>query len=250
MKIEVFDFADLDKLIVQANYEKEKIKEFIENKKNKKDEEKRFEMTKKDRIKTFYEHLKLGKIDPQLVSFLDSFNSELKNYYTASSCAGRIMLIAIPPKVEKSKKHSYFVMRWHRTVKTEEILNHLEEYEDKEKILWLKQEPFIFHFVAKNIYYAQGILEFAKKRMNIKRGGIFSLKDGRIMVEILHTPHLSVPVKIYDGGWKKISKTYLKEILKIANLQLEENYKKLEEFFSIKEFLKDWENQKGEENVR
>ncbi len=186
----------------------------------------RYSMQQKHTMDKFYNAISKGLVDEMLIPYLKKYNLNLINTYTTSSCAGRILILG--QDSESQKKPDLFVGKWHRTIKVREALDLLSN--DKFDELWLKQEPFIFHIVAKNLETAAKILE-AKALSGIKRGGIINLKDGRIVIEIIGSSYMSVPVKIN----KEIlfNKKQLSVLIKKANHKVKVNYKQMWKFLKI-----------------
>ena len=108
------------------------------------------------------------------------------------------------------------------------------EKETNHKEIWFKQEPYIFHIVAKNLDYAKKILDL-KKNLGIRRGGIFIAEDGRYIIELIGSNNLSFPIKFEDKII--LNKKQIKLILKKANYKLEKNYITLKEILNA--FLKE-----------
>ncbi|MDD4983265.1 MAG: hypothetical protein PHH82_00295 [Candidatus ainarchaeum sp.] len=188
----------------------------------------RFEMCKKSNVAKFGAALDKGLVDKMLIPFLKKINKK-PNIYSSSCCAGRIMVIGLD--TEESKQPNLFVLKEHRKVKLSEIKGALKTNKFPE--LWLKQEPFIFHFGAKDLETAKKFLEI-KTRSGIRRGGIFYVKDDKYLVELIGSQTLAVPIKI--GKKVLLSDEQIKIILEKANKKLERNYKQLKEF--CKELLK------------
>ena len=79
-----------------------------------------FEENKKKALENFEKHLKEGRVDEELIEFLKEFNKK-ENYYTTSSCAGRIIIL-----LDKGKKgESKIVAKWHREISFEEFIKNL-----------------------------------------------------------------------------------------------------------------------------
>ena len=190
----------------------------------------RFKMSKNTTMKKMYSAIDNKYVDEMLVPFLKKFNKK-DNYFTTSSCCGRIMLLGADENETKQPK--MFVGKWHRKVKFNEVYSLLEK-ETKHKEIWLKQESFIFHIVAKNLEYAKKILEL-KKELGIRRGGIFIVEDGRYIIELIGSNNISIPIK-FDNEII-LNKKQIKLIIKKANHKLEKNYKILKDI--LKSFLKD-----------
>lgn len=186
----------------------------------------RFDMTRENTLKKLYYAIDKNLVDEMLIPYLIKYNTKLKNTYTTSSCAGRIIILGLDS--EENKKPNLFVGKWHRTVKLKEVLENLNETKFEE--LWLKQEPFIIHLVVKDIQKAAKVLD-AKKEAGIKRGGIINLKDGRIIIEILGSGYMSVPVKMQN----KIlfNKKQLTILVKKANQKVKRNYLQLWKFLKV-----------------
>ncbi len=185
-------------------------------------EQTRFQMIKQNHKKTFFEALEKQKVDPQAISFC-KFMESTDNYFTSSSCSGRIVLLEV--NKQETKKEAAFHAKWHRTVKFQEIWKELNKKSKDE--LWFKMEPFILHVGTNNEENARKFLEVVKD-CGIKRGGIQVLKEGKIIFEINGTQHISCPVK--KGKKILIDKNYAKILVAKANKKLEKNYEILKKF--------------------
>lgn len=190
----------------------------------------RFNMSKNTTMKKMYFAIENKSVDEMLVPFLKRFNKK-ENYFTTSSCCGRIMLLGADENETKQPK--MFVGKWHRKVTFKEVYSLLEK-KTNHKEVWLKQESFIFHIVAKNLDYAKKILDL-KTKLGIRRGGIFIVEDGRYIVELIGSNNLSMPIK-FDNEII-LNKKQIKLIIKKANHKLEKNYKILKDI--LKTFMKE-----------
>lgn len=186
----------------------------------------RFEMVKKTHKKSLEKAIKEKKADKQMMP-LCKFVSETKNYFTSSSCAGRIILLQLPK--EENKKDASFHRKWHRKVKETELWNGIHDKTIGE--IWFKLDPFILHIGTNTLENAKKILTIMKKT-GIKRGGIIVAKPGKFLIELQGTQTIAFPTKkdekIITG------KEVMKYMLKRANQKLEKNYtllKKLEKNF-------------------
>ena len=186
---------------------------------------KRFSMVKKRHAKTLDDAISCKKADELMIP-LCRFISETKNYFTSSSCAGRIMLLDVLN--EESKKDSSFHRKWHREVGFEELLEGINAKSNG--MLWMRVEPFIMHLGCKDLEHAEKLLGI-KNKAGIKRGGIILAGEGKFMIELTGTQYLSVPVK--DKGSVLVDESYLKILLGIANRKIAANYKRLEKFHAL-----------------
>lgn len=182
----------------------------------------RFNMTKNTSMSKLSKAIDEKKADAMLVPFLKKFNKK-KNIFTSSSCCGRIMLLGADE--EENKKPKMFCAKWHRTVKTKEVLNELKKDYDHPEI-WFKQESYIFHFVCKDLDVAKKVL-LLKNKYGIRRGGIFTIDDGRYIIELIGSNSMSVPVKFAKEIF--LTDKQIDTIVKKANAKLTKNYKILKE---------------------
>jgi len=189
-------------------------------------EETRFRMTKNTSMKKLASAIDEKKADTLLVPFLKIFNKK-KNIFTSSSCAGRIMLLGADEY--EHKMPNMFAAKWHRNVKTNEIWNVLQKDYDYPEI-WFKQESYIFHFVCKDLDVAKKVLQL-KNKFGIRRGGIFTIDDGRYIIELIGSNNMSLPVKY--GKKILLTKDQIDIIVKKANQKLTKNYKILKELMKI-----------------
>ena len=181
--------------------------------------EKRFEMVKEHHKNTFEKAKKDGKMDKDFIS-LCHFLTKSKNYFSASSCAGRITLVSLD--MNESKKESAFHRKWHRKVKFGEVKEGIEAHNGE--VLWFKQEPLIFHLGTNNLENSKPIL-VACEKAGVKRSGIKVAKEGKFIIEIVGTHQINVPVR--EKCETKIDDNYLKYLVVKANEKFDKNQKSL-----------------------
>ncbi|MBI2598043.1 MAG: hypothetical protein HYW50_02505 [Candidatus Diapherotrites archaeon] len=182
----------------------------------------RFEMVKERHKNTFYRALKENLVDGQVVSLCEFF-AKSKNFFTSSTCSGRIVLLQV--NRQENKHESAFIAKWHKKASIGKVWSTLCAKTMEE--IWLKQEPFIMHIGCADFENAKTILQIAKA-CGIKRAGIQVAKEGKFLLEIIGTHNISFPVK--KGGEILVEKKHLKYVLKRANEKLEKNYSTLEKF--------------------
>ena len=98
--------------------------------------EKLYFLNKKDKSKK-------GSIDKEILPLINKINSH-NNYYTTSSCSGRIVLLI---KKSDKKTDTKWLFKKHSNVKFNEIkkaLTNISQYE-----IWFRFEPAIFHIACK-----------------------------------------------------------------------------------------------------
>jgi len=194
------------------------------------DEITRFEMIKKHHEDTYKEAKKMGRMDLDFIPLCD-YIIKTKNYFTSSSCAGRIALISLGE--EETKQEGAFYRKWHRKVNENEVLEAVKEF--KGKVVYFKQEPLILHLGTNTIENARKALELCEKA-GIKRAGIKVAKEGRFIIEILGTQNISAPIK--DEGIEA-SQEYIKYLIKKANEKFEKNQNNIKKLQTLaKKILK------------
>ena len=190
---------------------------------------------------------KKGCVDKDIKEIINIINSR-KDYYTTSSCAGGVVLLEMK---SKRKNESNWLFVKHNKIKFNEIKNSLSQYnKNNKKILelplkagnkeetsfescaknqvWLKQEPLILHVRCRDLKSAKKLLDASRKIF--KRAGIISLNDKKIVVEIIGSE--KIDAIIADGDFAADEK-YLKNLIKYANRNFEENKRKGEMFLKI-----------------
>jgi len=147
-------------------------------------------------------------VDEKILPILDLINKS-ENFYTSSSCSGRIVLLEIPAIGDK--KNAVFLGKWHRNIKPDEIITSLKNAKTGQ--LWLLAQSPIIHVSTKTNMDAENILKTAISS-GFKNSGIKSIGK-KIVVEILSTERIDVPV----GQNAKLfcDESYLKLLIKISN---------------------------------
>jgi len=143
------------------------------------------------------------------------------NFYTLSSCAGRIVLI----KNLVKKGPDMFVFRSHEKVSFEELKKSLENYKGKDNLMF-KQETCILHVCCEKIEDAEKLLNISREA-GWKNSGIMSTR-GRIVCELRSTEYLAFP--IFSGGKILVDDDFLKVVVSEANEKLEKSWEKIKMF--------------------
>lgn len=185
-------------------------------------EDSRYKMTKKHHTNTYLTAKKQGKVDLDFIPLCD-YILKTDEFFTSSCCAGRIALVGL--NKGETKRESAFHRKWHRKIKFNELAEGIESFNGS--VLWLKQEPLIFHMGTNNITNAKKILSMCESA-GIKRAGIKVAKSGKFIIEILGTHNITMPVR--EDNKTVISQDYLKYIFKKANEKFVKNQKMLKKF--------------------
>ena len=157
-------------------------------------------------------------VDKDIIPILDIINT-LDDYYTSSSCYGRIVLLEIPEVGDK--KNAVFLGKWHRKISSDEILNAAEKA--NKGLLWILAQSPIIHVGAKSNKAADKILKTAIS-CGFKNSGLKSI-DKNIVVEILSTGRLDSPVG--NDGKLFCESEHLELLVKISNDIMKRSISKL-----------------------
>ena len=154
----------------------------------------------------------IGKVDEPIRELVDKINQK-PNYYTTSSCAGRIVLIKIPDSGKKLG--SEFVFRTHNKVKVSNVKKALQGYADK-KAIWFRMQSPILYVACKTIQDADRFLRLCRP-LGFKRSGLFELSNKYVM-EVLATE--SMDAIVAKNKEILVSDVYLKVLVDEANRKL------------------------------
>ncbi len=156
------------------------------------------------------------KWDKKIISLCNKINS-LENYFTTSSCAGRITLL----KNTDKKIPNAFLFKTHDIITEEKVKNILQE-KLNEEIIYFRQEPCALHVACKTIDDAIQLLKLAKQS-GWKRSGIFSTNKEKFICELCSTEWIVTPI-IKNQSTEEFLQTLIGE----ANKKLIRTWGKIE----------------------
>lgn len=162
---------------------------------------------------------KKGEIDEGIKEIVGIINSK-ENYYTTSSCSGRIVLIEIPESGRKDE--SRWLLITHSKTDLAEIKNALKSKED----VWLKEEGMILHVCCKEIEDAEKLVNLAKNS-GFKRTGMITVNK-RYIVEIISTENISTILA--KKGKILVDDAYLSVLINECNAKMDRNKEKIGKF--------------------
>jgi len=176
-----------------------------------------FEKRKKDFLSK-KDKSSIGSWDKPILNLCKKINKK-KDYYTLSSCSGRIVLI----KNIIEKQPGLFIIREHKPITFTKLKKALADYNERHGVIY-KQEPCILHVACKNLEKARELLVKAQQA-GWKQSGIIALGSNRIVVELRSTEYISFP--IIDKGKLLVDNDFLKILVKESNSRLKRTWQKI-----------------------
>jgi len=178
-----------------------------------------------------------GSVDAEIVDLVDGIN-RLDDYFTTSSCAGRVVVYTLSNG--RTKRGCKWLLVAHTEVSEDEILsklhnppekdcdveNHLHVGDDcvvdgeSNGTIWLKFEGFILHVRAKDMDAARRILNIFLD-CGFKNSGVCLSKNGHPVVACRGATSLQVPLA--DGNTVFASPEYVRFLVANVNEKFSEN---------------------------
>ena len=213
----------------------------------------RFDSEKNKSILKYNQALKSGKIDERVTPVLNILNNH-DNYFTTSSCSGRILLLAVEKPGAKSE--SRMIEKWHDRVTLMELKEGISNWTKFEYLYFLAQSP-IFHISARNILSATHLRNLADSA-GFKYSSIRSIKpitqkvkakvsmlwvndseireltdnqNLRITVELLSTERLNIQIGV--NKQILVDDNYLSMIVDLANDSITESQRKVKKLEKV-----------------
>jgi tRNA wybutosine-synthesizing protein 3 len=161
-----------------------------------------------------------GGWDKRILDLCMKINSSV-DYYTTSSCSGRVVLMLD----EEKKQGGLFIKIYHDEIYFGQLKKDLvlSSYENKK--IKFKMEPCILHVACRDLKCAQKLFDKAKL-VGWKKSGIISTK-GHIVLELNSTERLEFPI-IYRREIL-VDDKFLKVIANESNKKLKKSWEKIKE---------------------
>ena len=180
-----------------------------------------------DQKRRAIERLRGKGADEEVEEVLQRINV-LEDFFTTSSCSGRIALISLPEI--GAKREARFIGKWHRPVKKEEVLEAISSAKSSRNgdVWFIAQSPIV-HVACRTLEKATALLRIAIES-GFKYSGIKAIAkhNGRVIVEIMSTERMDVPLASDDR--MLCSEAHLDFILAKANIMLNRGKEKLKRF--------------------
>jgi tRNA wybutosine-synthesizing protein 3 len=162
----------------------------------------------------------IGGWDKKIKKLCEKINNS-QDFYTTSSCSGRIILM-----IQQDKKgKDLFLKTWHENISFNELKKALDELSKlKKNIVKFKVEPPIIHVACRDLKKATEILERAKY-LGFKRSSILTC-DKNIIVELNSSDRMEFP--ILKDGKVLVDEHFLNLILRMSHQKLERGWEKIQ----------------------
>lgn len=199
-----------------------------------------------------------GSVDEAIESLIE-FTNKHKDFFSLSSCSGRIVILR-EANVEKGVKKAGcdWILVSHTEQDPAQVFQTFSSRSLGPGCVVLKFEPFVLHVQCRDLVAAKK-LHVAASEAGFRNSGIsvggkgknFGVEGGKIVAAIRSTHGLEVPLTDEEGE-ALVDENYIKFVVKKANAKLNENFlkiKKFEEKFKsyVESGPKIWEKRKRPE---
>ncbi|XP_010847724.1 PREDICTED: tRNA wybutosine-synthesizing protein 3 homolog [Bison bison bison] len=166
-----------------------------------------------------------GSVDEDVLEIVQLLNGQ-EQFFTTSSCAGRIILLDRSVNgSEVQKQNCCWLLVTHKACVKDDVIVALQKAKGD---AILKFEPLVLHVQCLQLQDAQ-ILHSVAIDSGFRNSGITVGKRGKTMLAVRSTHGLEVPLS--HQGKLMVTEEYINFLLKIANQKMEENKKRIERFY-------------------
>ncbi|CAK7304298.1 tRNA wybutosine-synthesizing protein 3 homolog [Vulpes lagopus] len=167
-----------------------------------------------------------GSVDEGAAGLVQLLNGR-EQYFTTSSCAGRIVLLDGGINgFEVQKQNCCWLLVTHKPCVKDDVIAALKKANGD---AILKFEPLVLHVQCRQLQDAQ-ILHSVAIDSGFRNSGITVGKRGKTMLAVRSTHGLEVPLS--HKGKLMVTEEYIDFLLKVANQKMEENKKRIERFYN------------------
>lgn len=180
-----------------------------------------FARWKVNRLQSYQDSSKKGSIDEPIKELIVYVNS-LEQYFTTSSCSGRVVVFA---EGECRKVGCKWIFVSHNKIELDLLIGIADPSQGN---LVVKFEPFILHVQCRSLSDAQ-IMHQAAVTSGFRNSGLTLGKSGKIMVAVRGSQCLEVPIA--SDNRLIVEPQYLQFLTTKVNQKFEENEGKIQRFF-------------------
>ncbi len=138
---------------------------------------------------------KKGSIDKPIRKLVDAING-LDNYYTTSSCSGRIVLLHKAGLGKNTNKKN--TVKWllvsHEPISLQALKNAIAKI-PKQGEVWLLCESLILHVASRSLDDAISLMKLFQQS-GLKRSALISATKNKAMVEIIGNDRIEMPISL------------------------------------------------------
>ncbi|KAL2085291.1 hypothetical protein ACEWY4_018611 [Coilia grayii] len=165
-----------------------------------------------------------GSIDEDIYPVVSLLNNS-SNYFTTSSCSGRIIVIdGLSETSEIQKQNCSWLFVTHQKCNEEDVISGLQKARGTAVF---KFEPFVLHVQCKDIESARLLLSVAV-HAGFRNSGVSIGKRGKIILAVRSTHGLEVPLS--HMGEVLVNENYIHFLVQIANQKMTENLHRIKRF--------------------
>ncbi|XP_029310171.1 tRNA wybutosine-synthesizing protein 3 homolog [Cottoperca gobio] len=186
--------------------------------------EKRFSQWKKQCVSKL-DQSKKGSVDEDITHVVSLLNG-CEEYFTTSSCSGRIILIdGAPESSEVHKRNCVWLFVSHHKCKSDELVAALASSSGD---VVMKFEPFVLHVQCRRLEDAQ-LLHSVAINSGFRNSGLTVSKTGKIITAVRSTHGLEAPLS--HEGKLLVPHEYIHFLSQTANRKMEENLRRIHRFY-------------------
>jgi len=173
-----------------------------------------------------------GFVDKRIISLIDDINKS-KNFFTTSSCSGRINLFT--NNHSEKKYNASWLLVSHDPVDAKDMIAASRELPDA--LVILKYEPMIMHVCTRTLEDAQNLI-FLAHNSGFKHSGILTTSK-RFIVQIVGSERIDAPIA--NNKKMLVNDNYIEFVTNLCNEKMaivHEKINKLHENF-VNKFIKE-----------
>ncbi len=190
---------------------------------------KNFETRKRKALRKLELALRQEKVDREIITLIELINS-FSQWFTTSSCAGRLALLS-----KDGIRSKYGTTFWFKTHDPNDFPRVKEKLPSEfQGQLWLLVSPPMFHVAARTMEDALQ-LQLLARQARLGYSKIQSIKPS-IIVEVLGTGMMSIPVG--KDGMLLVNEDHLDYILELGRMMLSEDQRRMWKWHDLLRALK------------